>query len=97
MSTDLDTRLRSAGMALRASVEGLEPRPLPTGSPTRRPMLAAAAAVAVVAALVAVAVALHDHDDTDVSTDPDGVPRLVLDESLVGLPATGAAELPVTG
>jgi len=95
VSFDLDSRLRAAGTSLRASVEDIEPRPLPSPGPGRHPLLAAAAVVLVVAAMVAAVAALRDDGETDISTDPDEVPRLVLDESVVGIPASGAFDLPV--
>jgi hypothetical protein len=77
-------------------MEGLQPDPLPSPRPDRRPLLVAAAVVAVVVAVAAVA--LLGRDDGDgVSTDPSEVPRLVLDEAVVGLPASGALDLPVEG
>jgi hypothetical protein len=92
---DLDTRLRSAGASLRASVEDLEPGALPSPGPARRPLLATAAVVLLVVAVVAAVAALRRDPDEGVSTNPDEVPRLVLDESLLGMPATGAVELPL--
>jgi hypothetical protein len=94
VSTDLDIRLRAAGTSLRAAVEDIEPRPLPSPGPVRRPLLAAAALLVVVAAIAAAVALARDEPDSNVSTDPDEVPRLVLDESVVDLPATGAVELP---
>lgn len=92
---DLDIRLRSAGESLHRSVELLPADAPPAPGPNHRPLLAAAAAVLVVVAIAAAALALRAYDDADVSTDPDGIPRLVLGDPPEGLPATGAVDLPL--
>jgi hypothetical protein len=91
---DLDTRLRSAGASLHRAVDVIPADTPPHPAPSRRPILAAAAAVLLVVAIVGMAVALRDGEE-GVSSDPDDVPRLIVDDPPGGLVLTGVADLPV--
>jgi hypothetical protein len=94
MSTDLDTRLRGAGAALRDGSAHLDPGGARPRSLRSLGLSLAVVVVVVLGAATALLVRGDDHTD-DVSTETTDAPRLVPDRPEdIGLVPTGALDLP---